>query len=82
MSFTSNGTSTASNGNSEDPTENHGPIVTAVTAWMLAFSTAFVALRCVSRLGIVKRWGWDDSFIVAAWVRDFLCYVGYLHVGC
>ena len=67
MSSAVNGTSGA--GNQPDPNENHGPVVTAVTAWMLAFSSAFVILRCISRLGIVKRWGWDDTFIIVAWVR-------------
>ena len=60
---------TSSPDNVGDPNENHGPVVTAVTIWMLAFSSAFVILRCISRLAIVKRWGWDDTLIMLAWVR-------------
>ena len=61
----------------QEPNENRGPVVTAVTLWMLGFSTCFIVLRCVSRLGVVKRWSWDDTFISIAWVRaaavDSLC---------
>lgn len=71
MSSAANGTSGA-NG-ADNPNDNHGPVVTAVTAWMLAFSGAFIVLRCVSRLMIVKRWGWDDSFIIVAWVGLTIC---------
>ena len=35
---------------------------------MVAWSSAVILLRVVSRLGVVKRWGWDDSFIILAWV--------------
>ena len=63
----------AADNNSTMPTDHEvsdsrGPVVTAVTTWMLVFSFVFVGLRCVSRLVIVKRWSYDDSFIILAWV--------------
>ena len=67
MSAISNSTAHESGLN---PNDDNGHIVTAVTAWLLAFSTVFVALRCVSRLGIVRRWLWSDTLIVAAWVGN------------
>ncbi|MCJ1448879.1 MAG: hypothetical protein MMC23_009398 [Stictis urceolatum] len=53
------------------PNETRGPVVLAVTLWTLGFSTIFVVLRCISRLGIVKRWSWDDSSVVVAWFLAF-----------
>lgn len=40
----------------------------AVTAAMLVCSTVFVVLRLISRIGIVRRLGWDDHFMILAWV--------------
>jgi hypothetical protein len=64
------------------PDETRGPIVLALTLWMLGFSTAFVVTRIVSRLGIVKRWSWDDSFMIVAWVRiataESYTYISFL----
>jgi hypothetical protein len=42
--------------------------VLAVTAAMLVCSTVFVVLRLISRIGIVRRLGWDDHFMILAWV--------------
>ena len=47
---------------------NRGPVVLAVTIAFLCASTAFVVLRLISRIGVVKRVAWDDHFIVLAWV--------------
>ena len=58
MSMTSPGTAV----------EDRGPVVLAVTIAFLGVSTLFVALRLVSRIGIVKRVTSDDYFIVFAWV--------------
>ena len=52
----------------QDSGENNGPVVTAVTLWFLVISSVFIVLRCVSRIGVVKKWSWDDTFIVFAWV--------------
>jgi hypothetical protein len=42
--------------------------VLGVTAATLVCATVFVVLRLISRIGIVRRMGWDDRFIVLAWV--------------
>jgi hypothetical protein len=33
-------------------------------------ASLFVAARLVARFGIVKRHGWDDYFILLAWVSE------------
>lgn len=48
--------------------ENRGSVVLAVTTALLVVSTAFVALRLVSRIGVVRKVSKDDYFIVLAWV--------------
>lgn len=48
--------------------QDRGPTVLAVVIAMLVVSTAFIALRLVSRFGIVKRVGSDDYAIILAWV--------------
>ncbi|MCJ1377737.1 hypothetical protein MMC17_000833 [Xylographa soralifera] len=51
--------------------QDRGPVVLAVTVAFLGVSTLFVALRLVSRIGIVKRVTSDDYFIVFAWLLAF-----------
>jgi len=51
--------------------DNRGPVVLAVTIAILCVSTAFVVLRLISRLGVVKRVTWDDYFIILAWVSEY-----------
>ncbi|MCJ1431924.1 hypothetical protein MMC27_001280 [Xylographa pallens] len=51
--------------------EDRGPVVLAVTIAFLGVSTLFVALRLVSRIGIVKRVTSDDYFIILAWLLAF-----------
>lgn len=48
--------------------ENRGPVVLAVTVAVWVVATAFVALRLISRVGVVKKVTPDDYFIVLAWV--------------
>ncbi|KAJ6114967.1 Acyl transferase/acyl hydrolase/lysophospholipase [Penicillium sp. IBT 16267x] len=43
--------------------------VGALVAFILC--SLFVAARLVSRFGIVKRYGWDDYTIIAAWILAF-----------
>lgn len=50
--------------------ENRGPVVLAVTTAFLVVSTASVALRLVSRIGVVRKVSKDDYFIVLAWVSS------------
>lgn len=52
--------------------ENRGPVVLAVTTAFLVASTLFVALRLVSRVGVVKKVSKDDYFIMLAWVSSQL----------
>ncbi|MCJ1468038.1 hypothetical protein MMC07_006664 [Pseudocyphellaria aurata] len=59
--------------------DNRGPVVLAVTTALLVASTTFVALRLVSRIGVVKNVSIDDYFIVLAWLIAFgfsfaICY--------
>ena len=46
-------------------------MVLVVVIVMLCVSTAFVALRLVSRIGIVRRVSNDDYAIILAWVSHF-----------
>ena len=48
--------------------QNRGPTVLAVVIALLCLSTAFIVLRLISRLGVVKRVGNDDYAIMLAWV--------------
>lgn len=54
--------------------ENRGAVVLAVTTAFLVASTAFIVLRLISRIGIVKKVSKDDYFIILAWVR--MCFMG------
>lgn len=59
--------------------ETRGPVVLAVTIAMLACSTVVVTLRLISRSCIVRKVGWDDHFIILAWLIAFgmsvaICY--------
>lgn len=47
---------------------DRGPAVFAVTTATLVLATVFVAARLVSRIGLVRRTGWDDYIIVLAWL--------------
>jgi hypothetical protein len=50
--------------------QDRGPVVLGVSVAMIVVSSVFVALRFVSRVGIVRRVGWDDYTILLAWVRE------------
>ncbi|EKG21585.1 Major facilitator superfamily [Macrophomina phaseolina MS6] len=59
--------------------ESRGPIVLAVSIAMIVCSTVFLTARLASRIGIVKKIGWDDYFMTLAWVLAFglsfaICY--------
>ncbi|KAH7633885.1 major facilitator superfamily domain-containing protein [Sordaria sp. MPI-SDFR-AT-0083] len=47
---------------------DRGPAVFVVTTVTICLATLFVAARMVSRIGIVRRVGWDDYIIVLAWL--------------
>ena len=47
---------------------DRGPTVFAVTTATLALATLFVAARLVSRVGIMRRAGFDDYSLVFAWL--------------
>ena len=52
-----------------DPaTQDRGPTVLAVVIALLCISTAFIVLRLMSRIGVVKRVSTDDYAILIAWV--------------
>ena len=55
-----------------DPTtlslQDRGPTVLAVVIALLCVSTAFIVIRLISRIGVVKRVSNDDYAIVIAWV--------------
>ena len=59
--------------------QDRGPTVLAVVIALLALSTAFIALRLVSRLGVVKRVGNDDYAIILAWVSNMSIPMGTGH---
>lgn len=47
--------------------------VLVVTSTTLAIATLAVAMRLVSRMGIVKHTTWDDYVIVLGWAIAFAC---------
>ncbi|KAK4158517.1 L-fucose-proton symporter [Chaetomidium leptoderma] len=47
---------------------DRGPTVFIVTTTTLSLATLFVAARMVSRVGILRRTGWDDYMVVVAWL--------------
>ena len=53
---------------SQDQVPDRGPAVFVVTTITICMSTLFVAARMVSRIGIVRRVGWDDYIILLAWL--------------
>ncbi|KAF2018207.1 MFS general substrate transporter [Aaosphaeria arxii CBS 175.79] len=62
-----------------DELVTRGPAVLAVTAATLVCCTVFVLFRLISRFGIVKKPGWDDYFMILAWILAFgtsfsICY--------
>jgi hypothetical protein len=46
-----------------------GPQVVGVYTLFTALTTIAVLLRVYCRTRIVKKFGWDDWFAVASWVR-------------
>ena len=53
---------------SDNPNQNRGSVVLAVTIAHIVASTIFVVLRLISRVGIVRKVSRDDYFIILAWV--------------
>ncbi|KAK3500221.1 major facilitator superfamily domain-containing protein [Neurospora hispaniola] len=47
---------------------DRGPAVFVVTTVTICLATLFVVARMVSRIGIVRRVGWDDYIIILAWL--------------
>ncbi|KAI1822164.1 fucose permease [Xylaria intraflava] len=50
---------------------NRGPVVFAITTATLVLATIFVAARLSCRAFIVRQVGWDDFFIILAWILAF-----------
>ena len=48
--------------------QDRGPTVLAVVIALLCVSTAFIVIRLISRVGVVKRVSSDDYAIIIAWV--------------
>ena len=48
--------------------QDRGPTVLAVVIALLCVSTAFIVIRLISRIGVVKRVSNDDYAIIIAWV--------------
>lgn len=53
---------------SDNPNQNRGSVVLAVTVAHVVASTIFVVLRLISRIGVVRKVSRDDYFIILAWV--------------
>ncbi|KAK7954775.1 hypothetical protein PG996_015581, partial [Apiospora saccharicola] len=67
-----------------DPTENRGPQLLAVVIVFLVTATAANAMRCYTRIGIVKAFGTDDWFMLIAYVFFTLfcaCTIAGIHYG-
>lgn len=52
--------------------QDRGPTVLAVVIALLCVSTAFIVLRLISRMGVVKRVSNDDYAIIVAWVSNII----------
>ncbi|KAI0394120.1 fucose permease [Xylariaceae sp. FL0594] len=50
---------------------SRGPLAFAVTTGTLVLATVFVAARLACRTFIVRQVGWDDYFIILAWLLAF-----------
>ena len=50
---------------------NRGPTVLAVTTATLVFASLFFLARITCRVFIVRKVGWDDWFMVLAWVGSY-----------
>lgn len=50
--------------------ENRGPQLLAVVIAFLVTATAANAMRCYTRVGIVKAFGVDDWFMLIAYVSE------------
>lgn len=62
--------------------QDRGPEVLTVTIIMLCCSTVFVALRLISRFGVVKKVGSDDYAIILAWVGYTWSEIPYTYTVC
>ncbi|CAK7267863.1 hypothetical protein SEPCBS119000_002767 [Sporothrix epigloea] len=51
--------------------DDRGPAVFAVTTTTLVLCSVFVFSRLICRVAIVRRVGWDDYFIILAWLLAF-----------
>ncbi|KAL0264573.1 hypothetical protein SLS55_000523 [Diplodia seriata] len=64
--------------------ENRGPELFAVTVVMVVMAFISTVLRCYVRLGMVKAWGIDDWFMLAATLTHIMfatCVIGGIHYG-
>ncbi|OLN81894.1 hypothetical protein CCHL11_07043 [Colletotrichum chlorophyti] len=52
-----------------NPNETRQPLVIGVTTAALAVSTIVTALRIYVRALKLRKWGWDDSVLVASYTR-------------
>ncbi|KAK7966207.1 uncharacterized protein PG986_000484 [Apiospora aurea] len=59
-----------------DPSENRGPQLMAVVIIFLITATAANAMRCYTRIGVVKAFGVDDWTMLIAYFWWF-CYIWY-----
>lgn len=50
--------------------ENRGPMLLVLNGTFMGLMLWSMALRIWVRLGLVKSWGWDDSLMAIAVVRD------------
>ena len=48
--------------------ETHGPALTIVNSVFLGLATIAIVLRVYTRLFVRKWFGWDDAFIILAYV--------------
>ncbi|KZM25069.1 uncharacterized protein EKO05_0007577 [Ascochyta rabiei] len=56
---------------SRDDYPSRGPAVRATSAATLVLCSVFVILRLMSRFFVVKKPGWDDYTMIAAWLLAF-----------
>jgi hypothetical protein len=53
--------------------ETHGPALLIVNSAFLGLATIAIVLRIYTRLFVRKFFGWDDTFIILAYVSKAVC---------
>lgn len=59
--------------NYDNPPEVHGPAIIIMTAIFMPLMLAIIGIRIFTRIRILRSFGWDDIFIIAAALPTLGC---------